>query len=367
MRLLIGGDFAAGYLKRNPTTTYGFSERMVRLFKEADYSIVNFESPILENNVGTCIEKVGPALSMSREYVKYLSEVGVKAVTLANNHFCDYGDEGVEGTLKALDIYGLKHVGGGRNTQEKKAGLDISDDTAKVVVLNYCENEFSTLYEKGSNDLNIVQVVKDVEGKSNQGKTVVVIIHGGHEGYNLPSPRMKELYRFFIEKGASVVINHHQHCFSGYENYKNGVIFYGLGNLFFPLANMSMAWRKGYLVQLDINGDEVEWDVFPYQLNDESLMVDLMREEEIISFKKEINSLNGIIADDAHLKQSFDAFCKSVEKNNVIWYTPYSSRILQALYRRGFLPSFMSRKKRVQLLNALRCESHRDVSIQLFK
>ena len=32
---------------------------------------------------------------------------------------------------------------------------------------------------------------------------------------------------------GSVVINHHQHCYSGYEKYQSGMIFYGLGNFFF--------------------------------------------------------------------------------------------------------------------------------------
>lgn len=52
-------------------------------------------------------------------------------------------------------------------------------------------------------------------------------MHGGHEHYQLPSLRMQETYRFFIDAGADVVVNHHQHCFSGYEIYNNKYIFMG--------------------------------------------------------------------------------------------------------------------------------------------
>ena len=31
---------------------------------------------------------------------------------------------------------------------------------------------------------------------------VIVIVHGGIEGYPLPAPRMQEWYRFFIDSGA---------------------------------------------------------------------------------------------------------------------------------------------------------------------
>lgn len=41
---------------------------------------------------------------------------------------------------------------------------------------------------------------------------------------------MQEIYRFFVDIGADAVINHHQHCYSGYEVYKEKPIFYGLGN-----------------------------------------------------------------------------------------------------------------------------------------
>ena len=37
--------------------------------------------------------------------------------------------------------------------------------------------------------------------------------------------------------GADAVVNHHQHCYSGYEVYKDKPVFYGLGNLLFDHAS----------------------------------------------------------------------------------------------------------------------------------
>ena len=37
-----------------------------------------------------------------------------------------------------------------------------------------------------------------------------------------------------IDAGAHIIIGHHPHVIQGFERYKNGVIFYSLGNFFFP-------------------------------------------------------------------------------------------------------------------------------------
>ena len=38
-----------------------------------------------------------------------------------------------------------------------------------------------------------------------------------------------------------------------------------------------------------------------------------------------------------------------------------------ALCRRGFLPNFLGDKKKLNIMNKLRCESHKDVASEVFK
>jgi poly-gamma-glutamate capsule biosynthesis protein CapA/YwtB (metallophosphatase superfamily) len=65
------------------------------------------------------------------------------------------------------------------------------------------------------------------EAKATHDK-VIVIVHGGHEYYNLPSPRMQKQYRFYADQGADFVVGHHTHCISGYEVYNGVPIYYSL-------------------------------------------------------------------------------------------------------------------------------------------
>ena len=79
-----------------------------------DYSIVNFECAIVGDDKKGYqpIEKFGPCLSCTPESVEVLSEVGFKCVTLANNHFRDYGDAGCEATISCLKSAAIDYVGG---------------------------------------------------------------------------------------------------------------------------------------------------------------------------------------------------------------------------------------------------------------
>ena len=84
------------------------------IIKQADYSIVNYECPVCYGDEKP-IEKCGPNLSCSEKGVETVKWTGFDCVTLANNHFLDFGIEGIDNTLAACKKYGLDVVGGGYN------------------------------------------------------------------------------------------------------------------------------------------------------------------------------------------------------------------------------------------------------------
>lgn len=68
--------------------------------------------------------------------------------------------------------------------------------------------------------MNIIQIHNQIQEAKISSNFIIIIAHGGHEYYQLPSPRLQDTYRFFIDSGANAVIGHHPHCISGMENYK---------------------------------------------------------------------------------------------------------------------------------------------------
>lgn len=342
--------------KRNYEAIFGKIKQI-----EADYKIVNFECAVASNE-DYPIKKCGPTLKCSPKGIDALVYAGFDCVTLANNHFFDYGQSGVEKTLAQLKAQNMDYVGGGVNLDEAQQTLykTINDETFAFV--NCCEHEFSIATEQlgGSNPLNpITQWYAITEAKT-KVKHVVVIVHGGPEHYALPSPRMVETYRFFIDAGADAVINHHQHCLSGYEEYHGKPIFYGLGNFCFDLAGEQYtSWNKGYMVQLRFNNKEIEFELIPYcQCYLTPGVEPFENEYDIVDFQNRINFLNEIITNPQTLTERYGKYLKKWEKFYRTALEPYSNRITLSLYNKGLLPSFVKRNKKLLLFNYLSCESH---------
>lgn len=334
------------------------------IISNADYSIVNFECPITIGGEKP-IEKCGPNLQCSEKGVEAIKWAGFDCVTLANNHFLDYGKEGVGNTLEACNKYGVDYVGGGNNLQETSRILykEIEDKT--LAIINCCEHEFSIATDKtaGSNPLNPIQQYYSIQQAKEKADYVLVIVHGGNEHYQLPSPQMQETYRFFVDAGADAVVNHHQHCYSGYEVYSGRPIFYGLGNFCFDWeGKRNSMWNEGYLIRLSF-GDEFKFEIIPYKQCDDTPGISLLAKDQ---YDKSIRKLNDIIINKQHLVSSYNSFIDS-SSNLCAEFSPYSNRILNALCRHHLLPSFMNRNKRRLILAYIQCESHLPKVIKYLK
>lgn len=365
MKVLIAGDFVPRFRIKEmvETSDFSFFDEVVNYTAQSDYSIVNFESPIVEGE-GVPIEKTGPNLKCHLNAMKAIRHAGFNCVTLANNHFYDFGDKGVSDTLKVCSENGIDHVGGGMNLAEAEMVLYKQIGNETLAVVNFCENEWSIATEisGGSAPLNLVHNIRNIQEARKKAKYVLVIIHGGTEHYQLPSPRMKETYRFFIEQGADVIINHHQHCFSGYELHHAKPIFYGIGNFCFDNNNPNdKLWNEGFVVEIDFSNNNIGFRLLPYIQCSVIPQVHFL--ENTIEFEKTMLHLNNIICNDTSLSEAFQQMVKT--KSFLQFLEPYNNKYLNYLKSKGLLPSFLSRKKKNSILEVFRCESHRDVMFRL--
>ena len=369
MKIVIAGD----YCPKDRVAELIDSNRYENIFSDvteiiaqADFRILNFECPIVN---GECrpIEKNGPCLKTTKNSLKPIVDAGFNVVTLANNHFYDFGDKGITDTIDELDKLNIAHVGGGKNLNISSEILFLQKGGKKVAIINCCEHEFSIATENtaGCNPLNPINQWYAIQKARNTADYVIVIVHGGHEMCQLPSLRMKETYHFFIDSGADVVINHHQHCYSGFEKYKGKPIFYGLGNFCFDWdGKRNSIWNYGFLVLLSFDEKKISLETIPYSQCDEKPVVRLLEDRK--EFDKDILSLNIIIQDTELLKQQHEKWMDQREGNYSISLEPYSNRFFRFACRKGFLPHFFNKKRAIELLNYVSCESHRDCMINMF-
>lgn len=364
MNILIAGDFAPmsrlGILLDDKRFSEVFPKDLRDIIQKVDFSFVNFESPIAEENFKP-IPKCGPNLRCSKEAVAAVKYAGFTGVTMANNHILDYGAKGLHKSVEYCRKQGLDVVGVGNNLTEAGEVLYLEKDGKRLAVINCCEHEFSiaTDTEAGANPLNPIRQFYAIQEANGKADYVLVIVHGGHEHYQLPSPRMQETYRFFIDAGADAVINHHQHCYSGYEVYHHKPIFYGLGNFCFDEdGQRECSWNDGYMVKLDFVNENIDFELIPYTQCNKTASVDLVQDKTI--FSKDIAKLNETISNALLLREASERYYESTIGVYNLLIQPYNNRVLNKLFSMKFLPSLFSNDKKIKLLNNINCESHLD-------
>lgn len=363
MIVLIAGDFAprARLAKQIEERRFSevFPDELRQIISAADFSFVNFESPIIEDGFKP-IPKCGPNLHCTPEAGEAIRYAGFTGVTMANNHILDYGIEGLNKSVEVCRKCGLDVVGVGNNVAEAGNVLYLEKDGKSLAVINCCEHEFSiaTDLKAGANPLNPIRQYYSIKEAKQKADYVLVIVHGGHEHYRLPSPRMQETYRFFIDAGADAVVNHHQHCFSGYEVYNEKPIFYGLGNFCFDIypTKVNTSWNFGYMTEITFD-EEIDFRIIPYNQYGENPTIELLDEN---AFSDDLKELNSIISDEKLLRGRTEEYYRSSEKFEMSCLEPYSGRVMSKLYSMGIAPSFIKGDKASSILNHVDCESHRD-------
>lgn len=362
MKVLIAGDFCPRGRVSPIFETGDFSQVLSdvrKITSGIDYSVVNFECPIVSEDAKP-LEKNGPNLKCTAKGVEAIKWAGFDCVTLGNNHILDYGDIGLYDTITELKKNGIDYVGGGMTIEEASATLYKKIGGHTLAIINSCEHEFSIATETtaGANPLNPVHQYKAIKEAKRNADRVLVIVHGGHEYFQLPSLRMVETYRFFIDAGADAVVNHHQHCYSGYEVYNHKPIFYGLGNFCFDsFGKATKEWVEGYAVTIDLTDDNPKFNIHPYRQCAEEPKILMVNQG---AFDERIKELNQIIAVPSSLKKEIDDYYSRCVENYSNIFEPYYNRLYLGAKHRRWLPSLISKKRILAAYNFIFCEAHRD-------
>lgn len=367
MNLLIAGDYCdngrVSTLIRDGAYDSLFNgiKEIVQLY---DYRIVNFEFPVVSKQ-GKPIKKCGPSLQGQPQSIDALKYAGFNVCTLANNHILDQGPDCLNDTIARLNAAEIKTVGAGSNLEEAAKTLFLEKDGESVAIINCCEHEFSIADENapGANPLNPIKQYYSIIQAKTIADYVIVIVHGGVEHYQYPTKRMIELYRFFIDMGADIVINHHQHCYCGKELYRGKPIFYGLGNFLFDWNNKrDSIWNWGVAVGVKLNKDTLPcFEIYPINQCNHIPGVFLMNTEETEPMKALDLKIGKVIMDDNMLDSEYNKMIQQKEKEYQFLIEPIWGRISNGFYRRGWIPSLIPLTKLAKLYNYISCESHNEV------
>ncbi|OPY66953.1 MAG: Capsule biosynthesis protein CapA [Syntrophorhabdus sp. PtaU1.Bin002] len=305
MNLVISavGDVSLEGNLRDMPTTQVFS-RLVATLDAADLVVANLESPLtLSGNpqLGKCTLRGDPGWAM------VLKKVGIKLVSLANNHMMDYGFEGLFDTIRALDSAEIMHLGAGRNIDEACSPLFVTKKGKRIAFLArssviVSSSSYAGPTTPGVAFLETEELVDNIKRCKKRADLVIVLLHWGLEEYAYPTPSQLEVARRLVDSGADAIIGHHPHVLQGIQRIGKGFVAYSLGNFLFndfewrmtkengEIATTYLALsehkRKGIMLSLEINENasiNSVLKVFTRVDHDGCILIDgySLREEEL--------------------------------------------------------------------------------------
>lgn len=241
---------------------YPFASTAATL-KTGDITIGNLEAPIATGGEEFTEKKFrfrsGPAAAAA------LRKAGFTHLSLANNHMLDFGPAALSETMEALDVNGLTHSGAGPDLETSRLESIVSVKGVKVALLSYSLTYPAEFFAKtnrpGTAPGYEAFVTKDIRRAKSSADYVIVSFHWGVECADTPKPYQKNLARKAIDAGASVVLGHHPHVLQGIEYYREGVIFYSLGN--FAFASRSKKSDRSMIARITLENGLGEVELIP--------------------------------------------------------------------------------------------------------
>lgn len=190
---------------------YPFSD-VIDYFKNDTATFINLEGPLTDS---TYSEDKMFVFKGPKEYINILTQGSVEFANVANNHSYDYGQQGYQDTVSLLKEHGVAYADHKKYTIFEADGLKIG------------------VYSVAG-AYNTVGLADNIKAMKKAGADIIIAsMHWGEEYYYVPNLDQTIIARAAIDAGADIVYGHHPHVLQKIEHYKDGVIFYSLGNFSF--------------------------------------------------------------------------------------------------------------------------------------
>jgi hypothetical protein len=257
--IMLGSSFPSIGLLPPHGNPYLLLESVADTLASSDITFGNLEGSFLNNGepVKKCKDTTLCYLfRMPEKYVSALTVSGFDILSLANNHFGDFGLPARNRTKEILDSAGIYYGG----LVEHPWSIFRKDS----LLYGFCA------FAPNAGTVNINEISKAEEIVRMLADTcdiVIVSFHGGAEGAEFQNvPKSMEMfhgesrgdvYNFahcMIDNGADVVFGHGPHVTRSIEVYKNRFISYSLGN-FCTYGRFNLAGPNGLapIVKINVN------------------------------------------------------------------------------------------------------------------
>ncbi len=205
-----------------------------------------------------------------KRFIDTLVAIGLDVVELTGNHNQDCGDQAAIDTIDIYATNNIKMVGGGKNATDAAKPLDLSEKGTNITMLAFNQSTGGATYDNtpGANQYYENIAAAQIKEAKERGDFVIVDVQYYEcasyaseyedpicDRANSSAGDQVGFFRHLIDLGADVVVGTSAHQAQTYELYGDGVIYYGLGNLFFDQIWWPGTTRSLVLVHYFYNGE----------------------------------------------------------------------------------------------------------------
>jgi len=206
----------------------------------ADWRLCNLECVISDRGTPWSAYPKTFHFRSGAKNIAVLEAARMNAVSLANNHVLDYGNDALIEMLGILDHAGIAHSGAGLNYGEASRLATSEVSGRKLGLLAFTDNEpdwEATANQPGvfyvPTDLTDSRTMRLLEIIRESREVVDLLIVSAHWGSNwgyCPPHDHIVFAHALIEAGADIIFGHSSHVFRGIEFYKDRSVLYGAGD-----------------------------------------------------------------------------------------------------------------------------------------
>ncbi len=204
-------------------------------------TLVNFEGTLTETKEIPSNKRENDFLfRVDPSFVSVLSDNGIEAVSLENNHVMDFGQTGYDDTKETLRSAGVVY------SNSTELGV-YNIEGIQVAMMSYlCIDRYDKPVDGYSNLFEKVEA--DIKAIKEKYPLLIVSFHWGNEKDYTPRSNQIKMGRLAVDAGADLVIGHHSHRMNPIEQYKGVYICYSLGNFCFS-GNKNPDDKSSYIFQ----------------------------------------------------------------------------------------------------------------------
>lgn len=319
----------------------------------ADIVLINLEGPLSNTSNKAKDQVESTVFRGSPGFAKAMANAGISLAHIANNHILQHGEKAFSDTLDALRDVGIMPLG--LLSEEPSyytapvfknvAGINLAILGYSAITERYLPGQKYYAYA------NPDKIRQDIATAKNFADEIIVSLHFGEEGVNMPSPSAVDLAQLIAEAGAKLLIGHHPHVFQPLDFVNGCLVAYSLGDAIFDLF-----WDQQLidtaLVEFCLQGSESSWNYryLPVKFS-RKYQIEIMESDEADEFQANLEvASQQLLLDRQTYECKFQTLIETADRSSAIRKFYY---LISNLFRgnRTAKFSFLARKFSSRLID----------------